>query len=104
MGPRMPLVAWGRDEAVDQEGQSPSRQWGQDRGKRPMVEGEPVSAKRPRTEEGEEEAVVLVPAIHPERMKDFLDTLRLVLSGEMSWEGLAGSESTYATSTAMTFE
>ncbi|ONI23696.1 hypothetical protein PRUPE_2G202600 [Prunus persica] len=42
--------------------------------------------KRPRNEEGEEGAIVPPPTIHPERMKDFLDTARLVLSGEMSWE------------------
>lgn len=83
---------------------SPPRQHGQDRGKRPVGEGEdPVTAKWARVEEREEEGGV-VPSIHPERLKDFLDTSKLVLSGEMSWEGLAGSESTYATSTAMAFE
>lgn len=44
-------------------------------------EGEPLLTKRPRTEEGKEEAIVPPPTIHLKRMKDFLDTSRLVLSG-----------------------
>lgn len=64
------------------ESRSPLRPQGQDRRKRPMrEEGEPLLTKRPRTEEGEEEAIVPPPTIHLKRMKDFLDTSRLVLSG-----------------------
>lgn len=101
-----------RDEVVvpiasvgQAEGRSPVRARGQDCGKRPMAEeGEPLLTKRPRTKERDEEAIVPPPTIHPERMKDFLDTARLVLSGEMSWKGVVGNESTYATSTAMAFK
>ncbi|CAB4309127.1 unnamed protein product [Prunus armeniaca] len=78
---------------------------GYDSGKGPMSEEEePPVTKRPRHEEGAEGSIVPSPTIHLERMKDFLDTTKLVLSGEMSWEGLEGNESTYTTSTAMAFE
>ncbi|CAL9022417.1 unnamed protein product, partial [Prunus brigantina] len=77
-----------------------------DRGKRPVgEEREAPGAKRPRVEEVEEVvAVGPTPTIHPERLADFVDTTRMVLSGEMSWEGLTLGESTYASSTAMAFE
>ncbi|CAL9025158.1 unnamed protein product [Prunus brigantina] len=87
------------------EARSPGRGRGQDRGKRPVgEEKEAPGAKRPRVEEVEEVAVGPTPAIHPERLADFVDTTRMVLSGEMSWEGLTLGESTYASSTAMAFE
>ncbi|CAL8991184.1 unnamed protein product [Prunus brigantina] len=87
------------------EARSPGRGRGQDRGKRPAgEEREAPGPKRPRVEEAEEAAVAPTPTIHPERLADFVDTARMVLSGEMSWEGLTLGESTYATSTAMAFE
>lgn len=80
--------------AARAEAQSQLRPRGQDRGKRPIGEGEsPTTAKRARVEV-EEGVVPPPPIIHPVRLKDFLDTNKLVLSGEMSWEGLAGTEST----------
>ncbi|CAB4313674.1 unnamed protein product [Prunus armeniaca] len=88
------------------EARSPGRARGQDRGKRPAgEEREATRAKRPRVEEADvEEVVVPTPTIHPERLADFVDTARMVISSEMSWEGLMGGESTYATSMAMAFE
>ncbi|CAL9002350.1 unnamed protein product [Prunus brigantina] len=88
------------------EARSPGRGRGQDRGKRPVgEEREAPGAKRPRVEEVQEEAAVVpTPTIPPERLADFVDTARMVLSGEMSWEGLTLGESTYATSTVMAFE
>ncbi|CAL9006366.1 unnamed protein product [Prunus brigantina] len=88
------------------EARSPGLGRGQDRGKRPAgEEREAPRAKRPRVEEVDVEgAVVPTLTIHPERLADFVDTARMVLSGEMSWEGLTLGESTYASSTAMAFE
>ncbi|CAB4283261.1 unnamed protein product [Prunus armeniaca] len=88
------------------EARSPGRARGQDRGKRPAgEEREATRAKRPRVEEADvEEVVVPTPTIHPERLADFVDTARMVISSEMSWKGLMGGESTYATSMAMAFE
>ncbi|CAL9016689.1 unnamed protein product, partial [Prunus brigantina] len=79
---------------------------GHDRGQRPVgEERDAPEAKRPRVEEVDMEGVAMpTPAIHPERLADFVDTARMVLSGEMSWEGLTLGESTYASSTAMAFE
>ncbi|CAB4316408.1 unnamed protein product [Prunus armeniaca] len=93
-GARLSPPARSKNEAVEP-----------DRGKKAIVRGGGATdVEEAEDRGGQEGAIVPSSTTHSKRMKDFLDTTRLVLSGEMSWQGLVGNESTYATSTAMAFK